>query len=261
MCFDHDSRPPIRPIAGGSLDSRELPLIADDGNRFTAFGARAAEPTGAGMIVLPDVRGLHAYYEDLALRFAEHGIDAVAIDYFGRTAGLGRREAGFEHNQHVVQLSWPGVSADIRAAAAYLRSEPGGAARSLFSVGFCVGGRISFDAATLGLGLAGVIGFYGWPIGQHRSNIPAPADLAPQIASPVLALFGGADEGITTDAIATFESALKVAGVENRVVVYPTAPHSFFDRKADEYSRTSEEAWTEVLGFVRTYTAEAATPA
>ena len=86
MCFDLDSRPPITPIAGGALDSERLLLDAADGNRFRAFRARAAEPTGAGMVVLPDVRGLHPYYEELALRFAEHGVDAVAIDYFGRTA-------------------------------------------------------------------------------------------------------------------------------------------------------------------------------
>jgi carboxymethylenebutenolidase len=259
MCFDHDSRPPITPIAGGALDSKELTLVADDGNRFTAFGARAAEPTGAGMIILPDVRGLHAYYEDLAVRFAEHGADAIAIDYFGRTAGMGRRETGFDHAPHVEQLTANGVFADIRAAATYLRSEAGGSVGSLFTIGFCLGGRLSFDAATLGLALAGVIGFYGWPVSAHRSNTPAPADVADQIASPVLALFGGADQAIPPDAVVTFEAALKVAGVENRVITYPDAPHGFFDKKADEYSRTSDEAWQEVLGFLRTHTAEAAT--
>jgi carboxymethylenebutenolidase len=252
VCFDHDSRPPIPPIAGGALDSGEVTLTADDGNRFRAFGARAAEPAGAGMLVLPDVRGLHTYYEDLALRFAEHGIDALAIDYFGRTAGPGRRETGFDHSPHVTQLTWAGLSADIRAAATYIRSEPGGNVRDLFTTGFCVGGRISFLAGTLGLDLAGVIGFYGWPVGPHRSNTPAPESVAEQIASPVLALFGGADEAIPADAVEDFEAALKVARVDARVITYPGAPHSFFDKKADEYSRTSEEAWAEVLGFVRT---------
>ena len=73
MCFDHDSRPPIAPIAGGALDSQTLILTADDRNRFVAFRARATEPTGAAIVILPDVRGLHPYYEELALRFAERG--------------------------------------------------------------------------------------------------------------------------------------------------------------------------------------------
>ena len=233
MCFDHDSRPPIQPIAGGSLDSSELTLIAEDGNRFSAFAARAAEPTRAGIVVLPDVRGLHAYYEDLAVRFAEHGIDAIAIDYYGRTAGTGRREAGFEYAHLVPQLTWAGLTADVRAAAAYIRSEMGGNVRDLFTIGFCIGGRISFLASTLGLGLAGAIGFYGWPVGAHRSNTPAPADVAETIASPILALFGGADEAINADAVETFEAALKVAGVDSTVITYPGAPHGFFDKKAD----------------------------
>ena len=122
MCFDHDSRPPIRPIAGGALDSRELTLTASDGNVLTAFEARAAEPTGASIVVLPDVRGLHTFYFELVLRFAENGIDAVAIDWFGRTAGLGRREDGFDYMPHVEQTTWDGVSADIAAGAAHARS-------------------------------------------------------------------------------------------------------------------------------------------
>ncbi len=105
---------------------REMVLVADDGNRFRAFRARAAEPTGAGMIILPDVRGLHPYYEDLAQRFAEHGIDAVAIDYFGRTAGPEHRDGSFDFASHVPRTTFAGLSADIRAAAAYLRSAEGG---------------------------------------------------------------------------------------------------------------------------------------
>ena len=96
MCFDHDSRPPIVPIAGGALDAQELTLTAADGNRLTAFEARAVDPTNVAIVILPDVRGLHDYYVELAMRFAENGIDAVAFDWFGRTAGLGRRAEGFE---------------------------------------------------------------------------------------------------------------------------------------------------------------------
>ena len=264
MCFDHDSRPPITPIKGGALESRELTLSADDGNRFSAFEARAAAPTGAAALILPDVRGLHAYYEDLALRLAENGIDALAIDYFGRTAGLGRRDSSFEYMPHVTQTTFAGLSADIHAGATYMREEMGGrggeAAEqpNLFTVGFCFGGRLSFVAATLGLDFAGVIGFYGNPVGAGRNDVPAPADVAEQFASPVLGLFGGADSSIPDAAIATFDAALTAAGVEHRLQSYPDAPHSFFDRKADEFARTSEQAWSEVLGFVRSHNAQAA---
>lgn len=255
MCFDHDSRPPIAPIEGGALDGREITLTSADGTRFTAFTARAADPLGVGMLVLPDVRGLHPYYEDLALRFAEHGVDAVAIDYFGRTAGLGRRGGSFDHQPHVSQLTWDGLQADIRAAAAHLRSAEGGHVEQLFTMGFCLGGRIAFLTATLDIEAAGVIGFYGSPIGPHRTGLPAPAEVADRMRGRILALFGGADEGIPAHAIQTFEAALTTAGVPHQVITYQDAPHSFFDRKADEFVRSSEQAWTAVLDFIGARTA------
>ena len=258
MCFDLDSRPPIAPIAGAAVDGQLIHLHASDGAEFSAFHAVPSAPSGAAIMILPDVRGLHPFFEELALRFAEAGIEAISIDYFGRTGGLGRRETGFEYASHVEQTTFAGLSADIMAAAAYLRSEEGGKVTSLFTVGFCFGGRLSFLAATLGLDLAGVIGFYGVPVGPGRSDIPAPADVAERIASPVLALFGGADQAIPPTAVATFDAALTAAGVEHRVISYPDAPHSFFDRKADEFARTSEAAWAEVLGFVRSHTGQVA---
>jgi carboxymethylenebutenolidase len=257
MCFDLDSRPPIVPIAGGALDSSELVLDAADGNRFRAFRARASTANGAGIVILPDVRGLHPYYEELALRFAESGVDALAIDYFGRTAGLGSREHGFDYMPHVNQTTWGGISADIRAAADHLRMADEGRVTALFTTGFCFGGRLTFLSSTLGLGLAGAIGFYGPPAGPGRNDIPAPIDVVDQFANPVLGLFGGADPAIPTETIAAFEEALTRAGVEHRLVTYDGAPHSFFDRKADEFADASAKAWAETLTFIRGHTPSA----
>lgn len=248
MCFDHDSRPPIAPIEGGSLDAGEVELTAADGNRFAAYEAHAAEPTGAGMVILPDVRGLHAYYRDLVLRFAEHGVDAVGIDYFGRTAGIGDRGPDFDWAPHVAGTTYEGLRADVTAAVEHLRATTG--ATRVFTMGFCMGGRLAFLTDTFGLGLAGVVGFYGWPVGSSRNGTPAPADVAATFEAPILAIFGGADQGIDADAVAAFEAALVAAGVEHRVVTYPGAPHSFFDRKAEEFAGASAAAWDEVLGFL-----------
>jgi len=254
MCFDLDSRPPIAPIAGGALDSSLLTLQASDGNRFSAFRARATTAGGAGIVILPDVRGLHPFFEELALRFAENGVDAVAIDYFGRTAGLGRRGEGFEHMPHVQQTTWAGISADIRAAAQNLRMEDEQRVQALFVVGFCFGGRNAFLSSILGLDLAGAIGFYGVPVGAGRSDIPAPVDVVGQMRNPILGLFGGADPGIPAESVAAFEDALTKAGIEHRLVSYDGAPHSFFDRKADEFADASAKAWEETLTFVRGHT-------
>ena len=109
---------------------------------------------------------------------------------------------------------------------------------------------MSFLASTLGLGLSGVIGLYGTLEGPWRNDAPAPLDRLDDIAAPVLGLFGGADKGITTDAVARFERGLGERGVEHRIVTYPDAPHSFFDRKATDFANESTSAWQEILGFI-----------
>jgi carboxymethylenebutenolidase len=256
MCFDLDSRPPIAPIAGGALDSARSVVTAEDGNRFVAFRARAAAPTGAGIVILPDVRGLHPFYEELALRFAENGIDALALDYFGRTAGTETpRDDSFEYRPHVEKTTFASLSADVRAAAAELRATGDGRVRSLFTIGFCFGGRLAFVTPTLGLDLAGAIGFYGSPAAPRPNGPPPPTDIAASMEGAVLGIFGGADGGIPPDAIAEFDAALTSAGVDHRLVTYPGAPHSFFDRKATEFADASAAAWVETLAFVQAQTA------
>jgi carboxymethylenebutenolidase len=251
MCFDNDSRPPLPPIRGGALDARELTLTSRDGTAIPAYAARAESPSGAGVVICPDVRGLHAYYEEVALRFAQAGVHAVAIDYFGRTTDSRQRGEGFEHEPHVMQLSTRGVMDDVAAAVAYLRTPEGGEPERLYTTGFCIGGRVSFLQAAAGHELSGVMGLYGWPVGPHRTGLPAPADEAPGFTCPVLAIYGGADQGIPPEARDAFDRALDAAGVEHRTVVYEDAPHSFFDRKATAYADASEAAWREMLTFMQ----------
>src|SRR3954453_22101029 len=106
MCFDYDSIPPIPALAGAAVDHRDLVLEAADGHRFAAVSARPESDDGApAVVVLPDVRGLYRFYEELALRLAEHGHAAVAFDYFGRTAGPSKRGEDFEYPPHVQQTT------------------------------------------------------------------------------------------------------------------------------------------------------------
>lgn len=253
MCTTHDSHPPIEPISGAAIDASRITLTGEDGAEFLAYLARPEGSTGAGVLILPDVRGLAPFFEELALRFAERGIDALAIDYFGRTAGTTERGDGFEHMPHVGKARWETLSGDIRTAIAHLRGlEP--APRSIFTTGFCMGGRLSSMSATLGLGLAGAMPFYGWPTGPSRNGTPAPAEHAEEIECDLLIFYGDADEGIPEGARNEFDRALDKAGVRHETVTYPGAPHGFFDKQAATFERESADAWDRVLSFIRRHT-------
>ncbi len=243
MCFELDSSPPIPVIRGAAISHEELTLQAADGNRFAAFAAAPERAATAGVVILPDVRGLYRFYEELALRFAERGYAAVAFDYFGRTAGAAKRNDDFEYRPHVEQTTTATVQADVSACVAYLRER---GAESVFTVGFCFGGRQSWLSAAEQEGLAGAVGFYGRPAEA--------AERAGELKSPILALQAGADANITAEDNAAFEQALASAGVEHELVTYEGAPHSFFDRKQEEFAAASEDAWARVLAFLESHT-------
>ncbi|MFL5749378.1 MAG: dienelactone hydrolase family protein [Chloroflexota bacterium] len=246
MCFELDSSPPIPVVSGAAVSHDDLVLDARDGNRFAAFLATPDEPSETGVVILPDVRGLYRFYEELALRFAERGHTALAFDYFGRTAGVEKRGDEFEYRRHVDALEPEETQEDVRAAVEHLRSL---GVPSIVTVGFCMGGRHSWLAAASGHGLAAAIGFYGRP-GESADGKPGPEQLASQIESPILALQAGADQNITADQNEAFERALEDAGVEHELVVYEGAPHSFFDRKQEAFAAASEDAWARVLDFI-----------
>jgi carboxymethylenebutenolidase len=245
MCFDTDSEPPIPRIAGAAVSHDGLTLRAADGNRFAAFLATPADGATTGVVIFPDVRGLYHFYEELALRFAERGHVAVAFDYFGRTAGVGERDDEFEYMPHVDQTTDDGVQADARAVVERLRDE---GASSVFSIGFCFGGRASWVASASGHHLAGSIGFYGSPTRQRGG--PSVIERIGAIECPILALQAGDDAGITAEDNAAFERALTGAGVEHELAVYDGAPHSFFDRKQAEFADASDDAWHRTLAFI-----------
>jgi carboxymethylenebutenolidase len=248
MCSDADASPPDLPAEragnGGTVRTRRLTLSSADG---TAVSATLASSSGTtGVVILPDVRGLYPFYEQLAERFADAGHPAIAFDYFGRTAGTGPRGDDFDYQPHVAQTRLDQLQADTAAALASLRSETGVATVAV--VGFCFGGTQAFLAAgTPELGFDAAVGFYGV---LAPARLPAPVERASAVRIPVLGLFGGADAAIPPEDIAAYDEALTAAAAEHEFVTYPGAPHSFFDRKYDQYAEASADSWRRVLDFL-----------
>lgn len=252
MCYPPSARPPdvpadlIPPMTGGA-GGVDAVLTSADGTRFRTYLARAGQGD-AGVVIAPDVRGLHPFYEELAERFASAGIHAIAFDYFGRTAGMDRRPDDFDFMPHVRQTTPEGVFADITASRAHLETETG--ARRTFVLGFCFGGRIAFLSSAEQAGLAGVVGFYGRLSKRENETWPVPAEEAERMAAPLLGLFGGDDPGIPATDIAAFDHALGTA--PHHIQTYAGAPHSFFDRTFNEHKAECDDAWRRVLGFMKT---------
>ena len=253
MCYDSDARPPYPPISGGAADGKDVVLTAQDGNQFAAYIAYSAQPAGPQVVIYPDVRGLHQFYKELALRFAEVGVRALAIDYFGRTAGLTPRDDSFECMPHVRKMTIPAFFADLTAALAYLR-DLNKTDRPTYIVGFCHGGTLVLHTGAEEFDLAGLIPFYagsGLPMAGRKGST---LEQAANIRYPVLGLFGGDDPSIPAVYIEHLDKQLDTAGVAHRIITYADAPHSFFDRKYVEYADASADAWTQMLNFINTRT-------
>ncbi len=242
MCYSDDARVPLPPISGAASDQGDLVLTSSDGTKFGAYFARAEKPTGAGMVVMPDVRGLHHFYKELAQRFAEAGIDAVAIDYFGRTAGIGERDESFDYKPHVEQTTQENIASDVAAGIDYLRSKDGGAVTSVFTVGFCFGGSSSWNQSALQADLNGAIGFYGRP---ERSE-----PYLSRMKAPLLMLIAGADF-TPQEAFHAFDKKLTEVGVPHEMHIYEGAPHSFFDRGFEQWKDACDDAWRRILAFIK----------
>jgi carboxymethylenebutenolidase len=264
MCFELDSEPPIPRISGAAVSHDDLVLESEDGNRFAAFralpeagsvagqagdarpedrGARGAAggDVSTGVVILPDVRGLYRFYEELALRFAERGHAAVAFDYFGRTAGVGKRPDDWDYMPLVQKLTPHEVMADVGTCIRHLRALD---CTALFTVGFCFGGSYSW-VSTAFHELDGAVGFYGRP-----SRALA---FVEEMRAPILALQGGADQGISHEDNLELERALRLAGVEHELIEFEGAPHSFFDRKQEEFQEASDDAWRRTLAFIEAH--------
>ena len=231
------------------MRTETIDLAVADGTRMRA---RVARPQGGGphpgLLVFQEAYGVNAHIKDVAGRFARAGYVAIAPELFHRTA-----PAGFEGDyaafssveQHMQALTVAGLEADIRAAHGWLAAARQIDPRRLACVGYCMGGRVSFIAATTTVALRAAVAFYGGGIA------PALLDRAPRAQAPVLFFWGGRDKHIPPPQRRAVVDALAAAGKPFVNVVFSEADHAFFcDARPNFHASAASQAWALTLAFL-----------
>ena len=247
MCVPIDAELPDLGLQGPLPSGQRTTLTTLDGSPFAAYEVRAPVSTGTGIVVLPDVRGLFAFYERLSDALASVGFDTVAIDYFGRSSGVETRDPDSDPWPALDRLTYEQLRDDVGVAVGHLRATS--SARKVIVIGFCYGGLISLREAYAGHGVDGVVVAYGAP--TEWENFPSAFDRIRDFTCPVLGLFGEADHAVPVEDVREFDAAMSAAGMPHDITIYDGAPHSFFDRHHVEFADASRDAWNRIVSFAR----------
>ncbi len=243
MCYGDEAHPPLTPSWGGADDHGEIVISSSNGTDLAGYYAHPRYPARSSIVILPDARGLPNFYKELAVRFANLGFHALAIDYH-HSAAVAESRTDLLVQEPIGRFDPASVDADTAAAVAWLRGLPDGGNCPVFSIGFCLGGTMSWRQSAAGHGLRGCIGFCGSPSDAE--------DQVEQMASPLLMLVAGEDH-TPVEQVEEFAERVRRAGVSADVHIYSHAPHRFFDLSLDQFEAECDDAWYRILAFTERY--------
>jgi carboxymethylenebutenolidase len=210
-----------------------------NGGTTTGYLATPASGPGPGILVIQEWWGLVGHIKKVCDRFGAEGFSALAPDmYHGQTAsepdGAGKLFMALNIGQ---------AEKDLRGAAKYLAQHSSTA--KLGAVGFCMGGQLALFAGTLNPSVGAVVNFYG----IHPNVKPDYGKLS----GPVLGLFAEKDGFVTPQVAKDTDAAIKKAGKQSEINIYPNVDHGFFnDERPDVYNKTAaDDAWRRTLAHFR----------
>jgi len=193
--------------------------------QFPVYATGSSEAKFA-VIVIQEAFGVNDHIRNVADRFADAGYFAVAPELFHRD---GSPEVPYDDfpaaMKHMGALNREGLTNDLNATTDFLATQ-GYASNSVAVVGYCMGGSVSFYAATLGT-VAVAASFYGGGVEAGRFGLPSLLELAPSLKCPWLGLYGDLDTGIPIDQVEALRRATGQLAVATEVVRYPDAQHGF----------------------------------
>lgn len=215
--------------------------------------AYTASPTGSargGILVVQEAFGVTAHIEGVADRLADDGWHAIAPAFFHRQGSPVIAYDDFDSVMPVMgKLSAEGLAVDAAAAFDHLE-EAGFAPARIGVVGFCMGGSVTFFAAT-SRPVGAAVTFYGGGVREGRFGLPSLVDLAPTLQTPWLGLYGDLDKGIPTEDVEQLRLAVEAAPVPTEIVRYADADHGFNcnDRPSVFNPSAAADAWQRTLAW------------
>jgi carboxymethylenebutenolidase len=224
--------------------------LATSGGDMALYDAGPEGTARGAVIVLQEAFGVNDHIEDVTRRFAQGGYRAVAPHLFHRTGDPALDYGNFEKIMpHMQGLSEAGLLDDLDATLAHLAGA-GFEAATVGVVGFCMGGSVTFLAAAR-RALGAAVTFYGGGVAESRFGMPPLVELASELQTPWLGLFGDEDQGIPVDQVEQLRRAAATASVETEIVRYPGAGHGFHcDARPDSYHESSaHDAWQRTLDW------------
>ena len=210
-----------------------------NGRTTQGYLATPAQGKGPGVLVLQEWWGLVGHIKNVCDRFAAAGFSALAPDlYHGQVA-----DEPDAAGKLFMALNIGQAEKDLAGAARYLSGQSSTA--KIGAVGFCMGGQLALFAGCLEPNIGAVVDFYG----IHPNVKP---DYS-RLAGPVLGLFAEKDTFVTPQVARDVEAAVKKAGKQIEIHIYPGVDHAFFnDERADVYSKpAAEDAWKRTLAHFR----------
>jgi len=216
---------------------------------MAAYVARPSAPgRHPGLIVFQEAFGVNSHIRDVTERLAAEGYVAIAPELFHRTAAAGF--AG-DYNDfpslmpHYQAVTNEAAEVDVRAVYAWLSSSPNVRADHISSVGFCMGGRISFLANSV-VPLRSAVSFYGGGIAQTL------LDRTVRLHGPTLLIWGGLDKHISAEHRKAVTNALNSQNKAYVDVEFSQADHAFFcDQRGAYEPHAARQAWALTLEFLR----------
>jgi carboxymethylenebutenolidase len=235
------------------LDAGDIHIKVADGEMPGYF----ARPKGVPPVVLVamEIFGLHEYIKDVTRRLAKLGAFAVAPDYYFRKGVDLTKIADIPQLLPIVNAK-PDTElfSDLDSTVAWAKAQGGDTGR-LGMIGFCRGGRNTWEYAAHSNQLKAAVAFYGPPADPASAIWPKnPTELAPEMKAPVLGLYGEADTGISVASVEALKAALAANHKTAEFKIYPGAPHGFHaDYRASYRKEAAEDGWSRMQAWLTKY--------